>query len=233
MNISERFLERQFEKIKILKNTADKKIFLVVSNHDSKTYILKHICTTGLIYKNLEKIPHKSIPYIEYVLEKSGRTMIVQEHINADNLENILQSKYIFTEKEIVNIAIQVCEGLSFLHQHQIIHRDIKPSNILIDSRRMIYLIDFDAACLLNTSNDIPRLGTVGYASPEQYGFAPPDERSDIYALGITLRVLLGKDYNGHLSNIINKCTEFNPQHRYQNAEELLADLTRKAVQIC
>ena len=89
----------------------------------------------------------------------------------------------------------ELCEVLVFLHGYGIIHRDIKPSNLLLAPDGHIRLIDFDAAREGKPSadNDTRLLGTRGYAPPEQYGFAQTDSRADIYAAGVTMKQLLGK----------------------------------------
>ena len=76
--------------------------------------------------------------------------------------------------------------------------------------------------------HDTTILGTVGFASPEQYGFLQTDATADIYALGVLMNVMLeGTLPNVHLTarkpfcNVIKRCIEIDPQNRYQNAGEL------------
>ena len=84
-------------------------------------------------------------------------------------------------------------------------------------------LIDFDAARTVKEGHveDTRLLGTKGYAPPEQYGSAQTDARSDLYALGVTVRELLGPDYRGPLRPILAKCTEQDPDRRFKNAAKL------------
>ena len=87
-----------------------------------------------------------------------------------------------------------------------------------------IRLIDFDAARIFKPEKnaDTHLFGTKGYAPPEQHGFGgrQTDERSDIYSLGVTMKVLLGGNL-GRLKEILDKCTELDPKNRFQNVYEL------------
>jgi peptide/nickel transport system substrate-binding protein/oligopeptide transport system substrate-binding protein len=96
---------------------------------------------------------------------------------------------------EVLDIGIQVCDVLSYLHSRQppIIFRDVKPDNIMRTKTGHIYLVDFGIARQYRPGRhrDTQALGSPGYAAPEQYGSAQTTERSDIYSLGATLRALL------------------------------------------
>ena len=87
----------------------------------------------------------------------------------------------------------------------------------------LIRLIDFDAARLFKAgqAEDTRLLGTRGYAPPEQYGGGQTDSRSDIYSLGVTIKTMLGADYDGRLKKILDKCTEFDPARRFQSVGEI------------
>lgn len=113
---------------------------------------------------------------------------------------------------------------LEFLHGKDIIHRDIKPSNIILANDGHIRLIDFDAARMPkeDLEQDTRLLGTRGYVPPEQYGFAQTDARADIYSLGVTMNQLLGhKAHKLRYRRIIAKCTDLNPDKRYQSARQV------------
>lgn len=122
--------------------------------------------------------------------------------------------------KDILN---QIFDGISYLHHADpsIIHRDIKPSNIMIDQNRIVKIIDYDAAKLYvkNQSRDTVLLGTDGIAAPEQYGFGASDTRTDIYALGMLIKEMFSDDIN--MLEVSNRCTNMNPDDRYQSIEEL------------
>ncbi|MBQ7479401.1 MAG: protein kinase [Selenomonadaceae bacterium] len=123
-----------------------------------------------------------------------------------------------------------MARGLSLLHRQGIIHRDIKPSNLLVEKDGTLRLIDFDAVRHVKegAGEDITRLGTKGYAPPEQFGYGQTDARSDIYALGMTFKHLLPADYAGFLRPVLRKCTAMDPGDRYQSMGELAESVRRR-----
>lgn len=98
----------------------------------------------------------------------------------------------------------------------------------------MVCLVDFDTARYYESGQDqdTQLLGTKEYAPPEQYGFQQSDAKSDVYALGIILNRLLAGEYPKHqmadskCHSIIEKCTRWEPDERFQSIEELEIFLT-------
>ena len=89
-----------------------------------------------------------------------------------------------------------------------------------------VKLIDFGIARFFKPEStaDTELMGTRGYAPPEQFGlfdFGQTDRRSDIYALGMTIKTLLGEDYDGRFRKVFDKCTALEPSQRFQSVEEL------------
>jgi serine/threonine protein kinase len=128
------------------------------------------------------------------------------------------------TETQIWSITNQICQALQVLHAHHILHRDIKPGNIILREDGSVKLIDFGAARLATAQekgHDTLIMGTPGFAPPEQFGFAPTDVRSDLYALGMTMKALWAPAYHGPLRAIANRCTKFDPDQRINSATEL------------
>ena len=128
------------------------------------------------------------------------------------------------SEKQLLLWLKELCQVLDFLHSAGIIHRDIKPSNLLVGADGHIRLIDFDAARLEKNGadSDTRLLGTRGFAPPEQYGFSQTDARSDIYALGITFRTLLGERANTlRWRGVLRRCTSADPAGRFRRAGQI------------
>jgi serine/threonine-protein kinase len=102
------------------------------------------------------------------------------------------------TQKQALDVAIQVAEGLAAAHDRGVVHRDVKPENIMLRKDGVAQIMDFGLAKLRATSSKIDRLtkqgstvGTAGYMSPEQVQGMDADHRSDIFSFGVLLYELL------------------------------------------
>ena len=138
----------------------------------------------------------------------------------SEYVEGTPASERTFSEKEAVKLLLELCAAIKALHKAGVIHRDIKPSNIICGNDGHIRLIDFDSARLRVEfqSRDTEILGTGGYAAPEQYGFMQTDDRSDIYAFGVTMEEILGENADKpKFRRIIRRCTQFDPDRRFRD----------------
>ncbi len=221
MSATAEFIQNNFKSITVLKAGANG-ITELVMDCTNAVYIRKTVNGTGLPYRMLAQINTSGLPKIYYCAEADGKTYVVEEYINGVNLQDELEQGKIFTEKQVLQIALQLCDVLLAIHSKGILHRDIKPGNIILQNGST-WLIDFGAAKTVSGDKmqDTRILGTPGFAPPEQYGFSTTDTRSDIYALGKTMQALLGKKYNGKLNGVFVKCTQFEPQKRIASAAEL------------
>ncbi len=139
------------------------------------------------------KLDHPNIVSVFEVGEFQGRPFFSMQLIEGHTLRDLIKSTEIPVER-IVDIAIQVCEGLHKAHQAGIIHRDIKPSNILIDSEGRPRIADFGLASIMGgepISKAGTTIGTMVYMSPEQVSGNKVDHRSDLFSLGLVLYELI------------------------------------------
>ena len=138
----------------------------------------------------LKNLKHPNIPIIYDQYEDDEAFYIVEEYINAPNLMEYIRENGLLEELEAVDIAIKLCEIISFLHSQKpipILFLDVQPKNILIQNGK-IYLVDFGNSYYINeTESRNLLLGTPGYAAPEQYKYERLDERADIYGIGAVL----------------------------------------------
>ena len=218
-NVAE-FLKFRYEKLKLLKRSERGEVWLAQTRQSGDLVIIKRVRAVGLPYDLLRRSEFTLPANIFYCVEDSEETVIVEEFIQGEHLHRL-------SEPQARQILLQMCDGLKELHEQKIIHRDIKPSNMILQGER-IRLIDFDAARLYKDGKeeDTQLLGTKGYAPPEQYGNGQTDPRSDIYSLGVTFKELLGTNCGGRLKDILDKCTAYYPDDRFQDVDELKDALT-------
>lgn len=214
-----------FEQLSTILENKEKCITLVRHRISGICYIRK--CYKNevdeQVYEQLKANPHEHLAQIMDVYKTSEGCCVIEEYINGVTLEYKI-SEHNLTREEVLSIMTQLCLALEHIHQltPPIIHRDIKPANIMIDNG-IVKLIDFDIARhFTNTkSKDTQVIGSVGYAAPEQYGFRESDQRSDLYALGVLYQELLGDMICEQDQMRINRCTQMDPNQRYQTAKEL------------
>ena len=195
----------------------------------------------------LKKLSHPNLPTIVDVIETRDTYLVVMDYIEGNDLAEVLKEYGAQSQEKVVDWGLQLCDVLQYLHTRDkpIIYRDLKPANIMLepetrDGKNKIMLIDFGTAreVKIADANDTISLGTKGYAAPEQFGSnAKTDARTDIYCLGATLYHLITnhspvnevmkpiREINPSLSqgleSIIQKCTEYDPDKRYQSCAEL------------
>ena len=181
---------------------------------------------------------HPGLPHLEEVLEKGDEVIFIMDWISGSTLDQCLKETGVQPETLVLNWAVQLCDVLLYLHSLPVVHCDIKPSNILLRPDGRLVLIDLSAATTPGTLRKSAVNGTQGFAAPELYtGFA--DARTDIYALGQTLLVLLtgGIPESTALptalravcretfAQIILKCVQPLPDDRYPSCAELMQAL--------
>jgi len=139
---------------------------------------------------------HPNIITIHEVAEHENRPFIAMEYVEGESLKDLIRRKKIPT-KQVIDTALQICQGLNAAHELGIIHRDIKPQNILMGKDKRVRICDFG---LVKLKRDLAltqvgsTLGTVAYMSPEQAGGEEVDHRTDIWALGVvSYEMLTGK----------------------------------------
>ena len=193
----------------------------------------------------LKRLNHPNLPSIIDVIDCEDTFLIVMDYIEGKPLSEALKREGAQPQEKVIEWAKQICDVLGYLHSRKppIIYRDMKPSNVMLRPDGNIMIIDFGTAREYKSSSiaDTTCLGTQGYAAPEQFGgHGQTDGRTDIYCLGATLYHLLTghnpclppyemypiRQWNPNLSSgleqIILKCTQKNPNDRYQTCAELM-----------
>ncbi len=210
-----------------------------------------HVVQSAMAEANmLKRLDHPSLPRIVDIIEDPQRIYVVMDYVEGESLDKVLSMYGAQTQEQVINWAKQLCGVLNYLHSctPPIIYRDMKPANVVLQPNGNIKLLDFGIAREYKDQKieDTVSLGTKGYAAPEQFGGkGQTDVRTDIYCLGVTLYHLVtghnpceppyelypirqwNPNLSGGLERIIQKCTQLNPEDRYQSSAELLYALER------
>lgn len=225
-------LNKQWAVKEIQKKARDKNNEIVVQSAIAEANMIK-------------QLDHPSIVRIVDIIDNPDVIYIIEDYIEGETLNTILEENGAQPQELVIEWAMQICEALEYLHTRKpaIIYRDMKPSNVMLKPDGNIKIIDFGIAREYKEQSlgDTVSLGTKGYAAPEQFGGkGQTDARTDIYCLGVTLYHLV----TGHspcdppyeiypirhwnpqldpgLEAIVEKCTQLNPNDRYQSCAELL-----------
>ena len=183
-------------------------------------------------------VRHPNLMAVYDVREQDGVCLSLCEFINGTTLAEQVQRSGVFDIKTAKNILCQICDGLTALHQSGIVHRDIKPANVMTDNGGNVKIIDYSISrqMKLSKNQDTVIMGTAGYASPEQFGFAQTGGRADIYACGVLLNYLLTGHlpnemmHQGALKTVIERCIEIDENKRFATAEDLKKVLQGKRI---
>jgi serine/threonine protein kinase len=211
--------------------------------------------------KTIARLNHENIIKV-YDIEELYRTIfIIMEFLEGVPLDYVMEKMERLPPRRVLDIVLQLCAGLAYAHENGIVHQDIKPGNIFIQPDYRAKIVDFGLAVRPGTVDDLCWPGSVLYAPPEKIQGDPVDERSDIYALGITTyemvtgqRPFFGNDPSEvmslhvnkdvpdprrsipdlpeELSHFILRATKRDPSERYDNVPQILNELQPLAQQM-
>lgn len=215
----------------------------------------------------LSRVNHPNIAIVHDFDTYNGIDFLVTEYLTGTSLSERLKQGPL-PESEVLELGVQLAEGLSAAHDQGVLHRDVKPANVRVLSGNHIKILDFGIAAeggatgvATATTVDIePGVGgTLAYMAPEVLQGSLPDARSDIYSAGVVLYEMATSHlpfqqtlapalvdaifhqapprpsmWNPRVSRkvdeLILRCMEKNPAHRYQSARDLAADLRRTQI---
>ena len=185
-----------------------------------------------------------AVPEPAACFQENGTTYLLRAFLPGETLRQYREQVGVCPEETCVRLGQKLCALLETLHSQEppVIHRDIKPENIILLPDGGVGLIDFGIARLYKADQDTDtrRMGTRSTAAPEQYGYAQTDQRTDLYALGMTLiwlatgtyeREALAQatDLSPYFRQTLEKAVSFAPEERYQSAGDFSTALAGKA----
>jgi len=205
--------------------------------------------------KSLAALNHLQIVTIFDAGIEDGNYYISMEFIEGKTIRELLKRKGYFKIPTALALSRQVLKALSYAHSKKVIHRDITTNNMMLTETKIIKLMDFGLARVVNQLHSEQSIigGTPYFMSPEQVEGAPIDHRTDIYSFGVCLfEMLTGQvpfpmenpgyhhlhtqapdprtikpELPAELCKIILKCLEKKPDNRFQSADEILEALSK------
>lgn len=192
----------------------------------------------------MKKLDHPTLPRIVDIIDNRQTVYVIMDYIEGESLNKVLDAYGAQPQEAVIEWAKQLSDVLDYLHTQNppVIYRDMKPANIMLKPDGTVRLIDFGIAREYKEgkAGDTEAIGTRGYAAPEQFGGkGQTDARTDIYSLGVTLyHLVTGKNpaeppyeiypirhwnpaFSSGLEWLIQKCTQLNPNDRYQSCAEV------------
>jgi serine/threonine-protein kinase len=148
------------------------------------------------------RLTHSHIARTYTIFEDRGTYYLAMEYLPGGSLEDRLKQGPL-PMKEVVGIAVDLCEALAYAHDKGVVHCDIKPANVLFDEEGEVRLGDFGIAYVSAELMTRPfftapgtAMGTVRYMAPEQLEGVRDDVRVDVYAVGALIyEMIAGRPY--------------------------------------
>ena len=201
------------------------------------------------------KLQHPNIVTVFELGQEKDTPFIAMEYLDGDSLEKTIVRQTELPLALKVGYIVRICQALEYAHKNRVVHRDIKPGNIMVNSEGVVKVVDFGIARLVDFSRTHTNMmiGTPAYMAPELFRKKKADERTDIWAVGVTFYELIcyqrpftGDGYDiirtimedefppissivpdchSEIESIIQRMLRKQAADRYQSMEDVLLDL--------
>lgn len=230
----------RYEVVSVLGHRPGSGTFLLRRREDGASFVLKADAGGQDLeqeYRLLAQLRKGMAPEPVDYFEQDGTQYLVRTYLPGKTLAETWEAGC----GRWADLGLRLCALLSQLHSQEppIVHRDIKPENIILSPEGEPCLIDFGIArsCKPEQETDTVHMGTRTTAAPEQYGFAQSGPRTDLYALGVTLRWMVTGSYRPEAlecadcpawtKRFLRKAAAFDPADRFPSAEAMARVLRR------
>jgi serine/threonine protein kinase len=158
------------------------------------------------------KLQHPNIVTIFELGQEKDTPFIAMEYLDGESLEKTIVQQSDLPLALKVGYIVRICQALEYAHKNRVVHRDIKPGNIMVNSEGVVKVVDFGIARLVDFSRTHTNMmiGTPSYMAPELFRKKKADERTDIWAVGVTFYELIcyQRPFSGDGYDIIRSITE-------------------------
>lgn len=224
-------LFEQYHLVHVMADKNDCRVLHLRHKALEKDLVLRQLPHTMPVYEMLCGVLCDHLPQVYDVIQTEDGCVVLEEYVDGIPLDQIMEHQP-YRYREARRVMLGVCHALRVLHEGGFVHRDVKPENVLVCPDGRVILVDLNISRQVSAvTKDTKIMGTVGYASPEQLGITQSDARTDIYAAGVLLNVMLTGQHpsvrmaTGRAGRIVRRCTEVSPDRRYQSAQKLAAAL--------
>ncbi|MBP5618076.1 MAG: serine/threonine protein kinase [Clostridia bacterium] len=220
-------LREAYDLVCVLSRKNGCEVFRLRHRELGRDLVLRRFSAPVPAYDILCAVRCENLPLIYDAVSCEDGMAVLEEYIDGLTVTQVMESGR-YRPAGARQVMSGVCRALQVLHERGLVHRDVKPDNVMIARGGRVVLIDLNASRKVSdATRDTVILGTVGYASPEQMGIAQSDARTDIYAAGVLLNVMVTGRHpsevmaKGRIGRIVRKCTSVNPADRYASAGKL------------
>lgn len=224
-------LETEFEPVRLIKESPRGSVQSIRHKATGQLYILRRFSGNAEVYARLLEYTCPNLPVIYEVAQQDGDNLVLEEFIQGDTLGFLLQDA-LFSPEETKKIVRQVCRRCGCCTPSA-------PCTGMSSRKTSSSAGTMPSSLTLmppgSTSRKTPPThrfwAPPGFAAPEQYGLSQSDIRTDIYALGVLINVMLTGEHpsrhlaKGRMGRIVDRCTHVNPQRRYKNVLRLMEAL--------
>ncbi|XP_052201278.1 serine/threonine-protein kinase STY46-like isoform X2 [Diospyros lotus] len=137
----------------------------------------------------LREVQHRNVVRFVGACTKSPHLCIVTEYMPRGSLyEYLHKNRIVLKLPQLLKFAVDVCKGMEYLHQNNIIHRDLKTANLLMDNDNVVKVADFGVARFQNQGGVMTaETGTYRWMAPEVINHQPYDQKADVFSFAIVL----------------------------------------------
>lgn len=232
-----------YEPVSCLAHRENRSVWKLRRRADGALFVLKvvsvdeeNLMEEFRILNQLVPVLPGAVPYPIDCFQSESTTYLLRSFLPGETLTQYRDRTGTCSAQTCAELGRKLCDLLKILHTQEppVVHRDIKPENIILLPNGQVGLIDFGIARQYKDQQDTDtrHLGTRTTAAPEQYGYSQTDQRTDLYAVGITLIWLLTGEYDQsalkdgagiprHLIRALRRAASFDPSTRFSDAAAL------------